>query len=305
MGRDVQVGAQLVELAVTVGRAWLWLLAPAGLVMLGYRIARPVGESRAGWIALAASLAIAGPILVTRFDIEPRDLGLYVIHRFHVLPIVLLAIPTGALTIIGFVAIVVTSLPELARFHSPAMNNGIHGMLAGFPKDAIVFVTTDEFDVGFHYFELARGERPDVLSFRTGFVGASWYRARIPLPLEPGMTKIQIADVALATGRPLFVNRGEREIIGAFPVSAFGPFVRVYPRGSAVPSLDEVVAQNRTLFEHIDLDYAPPGKDDELAMATHYRYMQVWRRIGDAYRAQGRDDDAARAYALADQLAPR
>ncbi|HEV7554945.1 MAG TPA: DUF2723 domain-containing protein [Kofleriaceae bacterium] len=324
---------QLAELAFVLARAWRWVLLPVGVGVLGYRIVRPRGETRAAWFTLAVSFIVAGPLLVMRFDVEPEGLGLNIIHRFHELPVLLLAIPIASgleqlgqllasrlgsqipgprigagLAIVGFVALVATSLPEHARMHSPAMENGVRGMLEAFPDHAIVLTTTDEYDVGIHYLQLARGERDDVLAFRPIAASASWYRARLAafgVGLDPGMSQTEIAARALATGRPLFVHRGAHEIIAAYPGYAFGTFVRVLPRGASVPSLAEIVAMNRALFEHLDLDYPPPGRDDEFATLMHLRYANVWRRLGDAQTAAGDRDGAATSYALSAQLAPR
>jgi hypothetical protein len=328
--REVDIAGQLAELAITLARAWQWILLPFGLVMLGYRVLRPSGEPRAGWWALAASFLLAGPILATRFDIQPLGMGLYVLHRFHVLPALLLAIPVasaldrlggflvdrlggraprpvivGGLATVGFVALVITSLPELARFHSPAMENSIRGFMLGLPKDAVVFTTTDEFDVGIHYLQLTRGERTDVIAFRTKAVGARWYRSRLPFDLAPEMTEVEIAEIVLATGRPLLVNRLQKEIVASFPSYAFGPFVRILPRGAKLPSLGEVVAMNRALFEAYDLDYPVPSVDDEFAMVAHWRYAGMWRRLGNALASAGQSDAANECYAIAAQLAPR
>jgi len=80
-------------LAVTLARSWLWLTAIGGVAMLGARIWRPAGESRWAWAMLAASFMLAGPVLVSRFNIDPHGVGLYVCERFHLLPTLLLAVP--------------------------------------------------------------------------------------------------------------------------------------------------------------------------------------------------------------------
>ena len=61
------------------------------VVTLARRIA--AGPRRALWIALAAAIVLAGPLLVARFDIPTSWVSAYVARRFHVLPLLLLAIP--------------------------------------------------------------------------------------------------------------------------------------------------------------------------------------------------------------------
>ena len=58
-----------------LARSWLWL--PLVCVAFVRR-----GESRAAWIALAASFVLAGPLLVTRFNVPPTGIGLFVVRRF-------------------------------------------------------------------------------------------------------------------------------------------------------------------------------------------------------------------------------
>jgi hypothetical protein len=330
---SVDFGAQLVELVVTLARAWQWVLLPVGVGMLGYRVVRAVGEPRAGWITLLVSFVLAGPILITRFDIQPIRMGLYVVHRFHILPALLLVIPVAsgldragallvrrlgdrpsvsryaaALPLVGFVALIATSLPELARFHSPAMENGVRGMLLGLPENAIVFTTTDELDISLRYEQMARGERPDVLVFRPRGTGARWYADRVrALGFDLGVPESTtgIAERALATGRPLFVNRNEKEILAAFPSYPFGLFERVLPRGNAIPSIADIVAKNRALFSTFELDYPTPGWADEYAMSMHTRLASTWSRLGAALAAGGDRDGANDCYLLAQQLSPR
>jgi hypothetical protein len=181
-------------------------------------------------------------------------------------------------------------------------------MLRAFPNDAVVFTATDEFDVGIHYLQLARGERGDVLAFRPHATGARWYRTHIAehgIVVEPGTSPVDIARIVFATGRPLFVSRTQRDVITAFPSYPFGTFIRVLPPGSPLPTLTEIVAINKDIFGHFDLDYPLPGRDDEFATLVHWRYENVWRHLGDACKASGLARDAADAYAIADQLAPR
>lgn len=68
---------------------------------------------------------------------------------------------------------------------------------------------------------------------------------------------------------------------------------RVLPAGSVKPSIDEVFAANRALFETFDLDYATPGLHDESATAMHQRYVQTWSIIAEGLQVE-RGSQAAR-----------
>jgi hypothetical protein len=329
MGGDapVPVAKQLAVLALTLARSWLWILLPVAIAAFAVRIARPAGEPRAGWIALAASLLLAGPLLVLRFDVEPEGLGLFIVHRFHVLPVLLLAVPVAvgldivwtrlapkldpgpgahAAATLVFVGALALSLPELATLHTPAMENGARGTLRGLPPDAVVFTVTDELDVGFRYLQLARGERPDVLTVRPRALAVPWYRARFPEIAWPDELSLPaIADAVLRTGRPLFVMPFETDILHAFPSYPHGILVRVLPRGERPPSVADIVGENQRAFEAYDLDYPTPGNDDVFAALMHRRYAAAWKHLGDALAHTGNRDAAEQAYAAAAKLAPR
>src|SRR5439155_324986 len=88
------VAARRGPLVATLGRSWWWLPGLGGLVVLVAGCVRPAADdSRWQWATLGASFALAGPILVSRFDVAPEGVGRYVVERFHLLPALLLAIP--------------------------------------------------------------------------------------------------------------------------------------------------------------------------------------------------------------------
>src|SRR5262249_30321316 len=112
-GAVVAWPASVAACLATIARSWLWLPAVSGAARLGVRIWRPAHERRSredqdderervaletrwGWAMLAASLVLTGPVLASRFNIEPRGIGLFIVRRFHLLPTLLLAIPVAA-----------------------------------------------------------------------------------------------------------------------------------------------------------------------------------------------------------------
>jgi len=328
---ELHVGANLVALGVSLGRAWLWLPLAGGLWILGYQIARPGdGEPRSSWLMLALAFVIAGPILATRFDVEPTGLGLYVVRRFHLLPTLLLA-PAVAIAVdrgyqliarvrVEIIAVlacacVVTSgliaVTDVARVRTPAVENGLHALLVNLPPNAVVLLSGDLPYLGAGYLQVARGERPDVIVALWHFVGVRWFRDRLARrglvvdSRDDAKPSIRIAEEILASGRPLFVDLSLGNILKELPSYPYGTLFRILPRGTPVPSLDDVVAQNRAWFASIDLDYPPPGTDDEYPTQIHAGYAATWRILAEAFAARGQRAQALDAATLAQQIGPQ
>jgi hypothetical protein len=328
-GTDVAWSTSVAALAATLGRSWLWLLAAAGAAMLAVRIWRPAGESRRAWALLAVSTALAGPVLVSRFNIDPHGLGAYVCERFHILPVLLLAVPVAAaldlgvarvarlgstarpgraawLATLGFAALTVAGVPGLLRIHSPATELGVRNLLRSLPRGAIAVVTDDDHCAGARYLQLVRGERSDVAVVCAGLLPLAWYRAAwadrgLALPATTGP---RLGEALLRAGRPAFVDPRLTGVAAALPGYPFGVLRRVLPPTAAPPPAAEVAAQNREIYRAFDLDYPPPGRDDGYPTAAHHRYADAWLAIARLLAAAGDRDAARDALELARELQP-
>jgi hypothetical protein len=341
-GGQLHPAANLAAFAATLGRAWWWLPGLAGLAMLGARCVR-VGrdgggrEPIAGWRLLALAFVVSGPVLAGRFDIEPSGLSLYVARRFHLLPVLLLAVPVAAaldlaiarvearlrpwpaaaIAVLGFATSTVLALPDLSRVRTPAVEHAMRGLLHGLPRDAVVFVSGDIAFQGTGYLQVARGERPDAVIVLWPFVPVAWYRERlaargVAIDRDAGRDaaaassapSVAIVEHVLAAGRPVFVDRSLGNVLKALPSYPLGGLFRVLPRGQPRPPLDEVASANRDWFAALDLDYPRPGPDDEYPTLIHEAYAATWQIIADGYTSLGRPADAASATAVANQLVP-
>lgn len=327
---------QVMAAMSTVARSWVWIGLPIGLAVLGARVAGPRrsdSEPRIGWAMLLVSFIVAGPVLATRFDLPLDMWGRYVVERFHLLPVLLLVIPVAAgldwiglrlaaalprvrvsklAPMVGLVLIVsaIRTLPYLQRFHSPAMESEVRNTLSSLPPNSVVLGSDSELDVGFRYLQLACGERLDVMYIRWGTMQLDWYRARFArdgfaFEPVPGDLKREVVDAVLATGRPLFVAATEGDSLEPLQLYPYGILFRVLPVGERFPSVAEVFAINRKLFDAFSLDYPRPGLDDEYAAWAHRKYARVWQRIGDEAARAGRRDEAATSYELMRVLSPR
>jgi hypothetical protein len=323
-GADVAWTASLGALGATLARSWLWLPALAGVAMLGVRALRPVGEPRAGWLCLAASFVLAGPVLMLRFNIDPHGVGHDICERFHMLPAVLLAIPIAAaleigsaritretaaiaLCVPGVLALWLLDLPRLAAIHTPAVELGVRNTLRSLPPFAIAVVTGDDQCFGARYLQLARGERPDVAVVCAGLLPVRTYRdawAARGLSLAPS-TGPHLTQALLATGRPIVVDPTLTAAVAAAANYPFGVLVRLVPPGAAMPAPADVAAINRDLFRAFALDYPIPGLDDGYATVAHHRYAASWAAIAQRLDRAGDRDGARDAFALTQQLKPQ
>jgi len=331
--------ANLGELARSLGRWWLWAPALLGLVTLVRRSARR--ETRWSWLALAGSFLLAGPLLVLKFNVELEGPGLFVVHRFYLLPAVILAVPIAAglddighwltvtfpgfarrftarpqlgevLALAGFVALFASSLAFVQAVHSPAVELNARNMLRSLPHDAVVVVAEDDLDFATSYLELARGERSDVTVVMWYAIARPATRERIEQRLGIKIPVVgtdifvaHFAEVVLATKRPLFVDGFEKHVLEAFPTYPFGILFRVLPKGSPLPDIQEVFAINRDLYAHFDLGYPLPPPGLGWPAHVHERLAHPWQIIHDALIASGDADDAAFALEMGRALMPQ
>ena len=334
-GEIVTTMQNFAALADSLASSWLGVLPVVGLGTIAWAVARPrQPEGRWAWIMLGASWLLAGPLLVARFDVPLDNLGRYVVGRFHILPVLLLAIPIavgidalmdrfatrlgptrttsrlGALATSALIAVAtLRSLPHLRAIQSPAMERGISNILRALPPDAVLFAGTDDFHFGALYVQTQLAVRPDVTVITWSMSGLAWYQHRlrergVVIPPGEGLASLRTAEALLAAGRPVFADATQAKIRKALPTYPYAGVFRVLPRSAPAPSLDAIVRENREAFGKFDLDYPRPGTGDEYATIMHSRYAETWWLLGTVLRKAGRVEDAQFAFGLAQQLGP-
>lgn len=337
-GEDVTAMEQIVALLATHGRAWLWIPFLGGVVAIGYHLARArEGETRWAWAMLTLSWLVAGPLLAVRFNIAPKAMGLYVIQRFHQLPVLLMGIPVALglelamsritvrsklsarlgvalVSTLGLAATAGLSLPHLLRVNTPAVERYTLNVLRSLPRDAVLLGGQDDEYFGTAYVQLALGERTDVTLLAFHMTTFQWYAKRmmargIFAPDGDAPPVVRTVDYLLSKGRPVFVTRYSnnisRDVVKHFPTYLYGPVLRVLPRGTQVPSLDEIFAANKRIYDAFQLGYAIPGGDDEFATMIHQRYAGPWLVLARKLEAAGKRDDAAWAAEAARIIGPQ
>ena len=300
---------QIVELALSIGRAWLWLPALAALAMLGYRCAKPGdGETRVAWIMLALAWLLAGPILASRFDVAPDLIGISVCRRFHVLPALLLAIPAArafdAIPIrtprsarvlaaaLALPASIALSLPYLGHVHTAAVERYAQNVVESLPEGAVLVVSEDYIYAGAQYVQAALDERHDVIVVGEGLLGLAWYRDRLAargLEMPPGKPSSGwVVEHAARAGRRVFVDLKQKEVLAKLPTYPWGEVLAVGPP----PPLDKLAEANHELYDGFRLDYVAPGADDEYATVVARHYAAMRQLLVEMLDAAGRHDDA-------------
>jgi hypothetical protein len=206
------------------------------------------------------------------------------------------------------------SLAYLHRVHTPAVERFAQNTLRSLPRDAVVFAGQDDEYFGFQYVQWALGERQDVTVVAWQFTSMPWYRRRLEargVPVPTGrLPVVPAVEAMLSAGRPVFFDRKRTAatniaLIRNFPTYPYGTMMRVLPRGSAVPPIEAVYEENKTLFERFVFDYPIPGHNDELATIIHNRYASAWNLLGRKLREAGKLEEAVRAFEVARVLAPQ
>ncbi len=334
-GVTVPVVDNLLALAHTVCRSWLWLPAALGVAWLVPLVSRGTErESNWGWSFLALSLMLAGPLLASRFNKELNAEGLYVIGRFHVLPALVLALPiavaldrlAGALVAklgsarlrtraagTAFALVVVLtgsslSLPQVTKAYSPAMERAVENLLSSLPPRAIVVGSFDIMVFGSRYVQSALGERPDVSVIY-------WPSTRADVKQRTGISidhipsdetaTVQLAATLMASGRPLFADERVAAMLHDLPSYPYGLVFRVLPRGESPPPIEEVFATNKGLYSAFVFDYPLPSVGDGLPADIHSWYARAWQILAQPLAATHRRADAAYAHEMERAVAPR
>jgi len=302
---------------------------PAVLGFVGFfALAREEGDrtrttSRAVY---GAALALAGPVFMARFNIAPTGVGAAVVERFHLMPEALLAVmsargfdllseraPLGAkaqgvLIVAVSAAGLALSLPEVRDDHSDTVERYLLDTLDTLPVGAVVLGTGDHRTLGFPYVQLALGRRRDVLFIDPQLIPMAHYRRRVegllqrrfPFPQGPSVPTVQVAETALATGRPVYLTDVfTQSIPRALPTFPYGTVIRVLPRGARLPPPDALLATNDLLFRRYRLQPSrvplPPWQS-----AAQSEYARTWMALAGLAASTGRPDVA---HALRDRAA--
>lgn len=266
----------------------------------------------------AATLVLAGPVFMMRFNIAPTGLGALIVERFHLMPEALLTAmaargfdhlaeraPLGVRAQTTLAAAVAglgltLSLPEVGDDHEATIETYLLDTLDTLPPNAVVLGTGDHRTLGFPYVQRALGRRRDVLFIDPMLLPLAHYRARIehalgrrfPFPVGPRIPTVRVAETILSTGRELYLaDVFSPAIPRALPTYPYGTVIRVLPAGAVAPRPDQVIAANEALYQHYRLRPSriplPPWQ-----AAAQADYARTWITLAGVAEAAHRPDVA-------------
>lgn len=289
--------------------------APLLLLFVAYVVARrkPRSPAFGAWIALVASLVLAGPLFVARFNLPTHGLAVHITERFHLLPLALVAVMLAkavdlvserhrAFALVAvFVVRAVTARASVAEHHRPTIDNYVKNVLTLAPEHAILLHSGDDRVGGFLYARCALGLRPDVDAVAPVLLLTDWYppqiSARLGVPVVhgvavPGKDRPQLDAAALVqqlmtTGRPLvltdwFSTKLDREL-PSYPV---GPLIHVTRTRSEVPDPGKLAAMNVAAYDRMTLETTLP-EPNTWGAARMLDYARPWNVLANAFAASG------------------
>jgi hypothetical protein len=302
------------------GLLGLPLLALAGAAVSRLR-PRPIV------LTLAGAFLLSGPVFVSLFNLAPRGLGAVIVERFYLLPSALLCL-LGALAAeaviaapkpwhltwaLGPIAVsLATVLPEIAEHNRPTIGLYVQNVLSNAPKDLVILGSGDHRLGAFEYANKALDQRRDVVFVSAHLLLAPWYRKQtsdrlgISLPDPQGSTLHlrEVVSALLASGRPVALTGllapGLTDGFSTYPI---GPLIRVLPPGMPPPDPEALEAENRVLYQKLEIEARPPERDTFPA-TLHEDYARPWLTLAQVHESRGLADRAIACRNEAQRLAP-
>ena len=278
-------------------------------------------SSRSQGVALVASFALAGPLLLATFPSYPTGARLAVAERFFLLPTLVALVPfsvgldvlirlvrrpwlVGAPLLGALVAVHVWWIyPRLAEDRRPTAARYVRNVLRALPPRAVVLGTGDLGCFGFLYAQQATRLREDVTYVDVGMMELPWYRARIAARVD--MDAGDGFDVAVflndleRRGQPVFVGVPGPELPATTGVMGHAGLLQVLEPGASPPDGATLEASNLAWMRNFEWDDHPVRDPWSWAGLAERGYRATWESVASRYREEGRPEDAARALSRA------
>lgn len=308
----------------------------------GIALTFAIGVARKRWswplALLAATVLLAGPLFVLRFNLPPRNLNASIVARFHLLPLALASV-FGALGLdavaarlenrllrtvaLGAAALVLVLRGALSgafvvAHHRPTTERYLRNVLAMLPPNSVLLAEGDDAVGGLEYMQCALGARPDVVVLAPPLLNADWYAARASKQLgfeivhgivppggdQPVLDSTDLMTQLVQSKRPLFLTSWfAKNLDVTFPSYPVGPLIHVPSARVAMPSPDELLATNEALFAQMTLDETPPPAHT-WAGQRYLDYRRTWVVLEKAFTIGGNSMTADRCHQRVLALTP-
>lgn len=274
-------------------------------------------------LLLGASLLLAGPVFVSRFNLPPSMTS--VIERFHLLPTALACVlmAIGIERVVGSrerlvlaftlpLALVRAglSLPAVQARNDRSLDAWIANVATMTPEGAIVVPASDGTAGALLYARCATKQRPDLVMVVPSLLFSSWYPKQLDARLgitvvrgvprpdgTPTLDPVALVKQLAATDRALFLDDWIDRDPNAWtpPSYPLGPLLRVVPAPEDVLDPDALYAENVALSEKLVPDFGP----------RRAAYARPWRALAGVFGRQGDPRAAECADRARRLLAPR
>lgn len=290
-------------------------------------------ETRRSMLLLVLTFVLAGPVFVAMFNLPPTGLGARVVERFYLLPLVLLVIPMalGLTRVVGalegrfdiraaavvvptYVALVI-NLGVVRESQRPTVANYANNVLGQAAHEAIIVGTGDHRLYSILHAQHVLGQRPDVTYIDAALMLNPWYARTIAtgLGFVPDGVDHEARTVSqreflrslVASGRPVcLANPYVRGAVDAVPLVPMGLLLCVPSASAPGPSIFDLEATNRMIFQKFTFESTPPVDGDSWAAVVYQDYARPWRDLAGAFERSGLAGPASRLNTYADSFTP-
>jgi hypothetical protein len=294
------------------------------------------GSRRFG-VALLLAFLVAGPVLISRFNLPLDGLSEGIVARFYLLPLTVLVVPVALgldaacerfrfsthwllpIAVAFSCGGVFRWLDDVRSHHADYVETYLVDTIRSMPPNGVLLGVGDQELFGFLYVQEVLNQRPDVVVINMPMLAYDWYRVRTETALgfeiagviaqscdEPGESCWSIDSVSVVAS--LF-QHGRQVALTTVYSDAIARELIIYPLGTLImvttasrppPSPAVLEEMNRNIIAHYQIPVQPPASAKGWSAYVWRRYGNAWQQLSAAYVMMGRVDDAARCQATAD-----
>lgn len=284
---------------------------------------------RAHGAGLLAAMVVAGPGLLSRFNLAPDGIAVHVVERFWVLPIVLLSFAAAfgfdrlasrvasrlrglapLLVVLFAVARIPGGLVAVGEHHDGSVELYLRDTAAQLEPETVLIGTGDHRLFGFLWLREVAQERRDVVYIDASMLLYRWYFDRVTAQVGAPLDGVDHSarSVSLPAliagvqrrGRPVAITNVISETIPRnFALVPMGTVLLVLAPGAPAPGLAELAQANQRIASSQALAPAAAARQSWSALVRQ-DYARPWSDLAAAFERAGAAEPAAQARALSE-----